>query len=130
MFISDVFIIILDNYISFQVFFLMVIKKNTWKIIQDNFQVSFLNLLSFFRRFYTRRNASGMSRRHCFFCSCTCVKVLFTDTFLKCRFRWKVKIISTFSLRTNAVFFLNQSFLCIHVNKVSHYNMGYSQSTI
>ena len=45
----------------------MVIKKNTWKIIQDNFQVSFLNLLSFFRRFYTRRNASGMSRRHCFF---------------------------------------------------------------
>ena len=39
------------------------------------------------RRFYTRRNVSGMSRRHRFFCSCTCVKVLFTDTFLKCRFR-------------------------------------------
>ena len=26
-------------------------------------------------------------------------------------------------------FFLNQSFLCIHVHKVSHYNMVYSQST-
>ena len=34
-----------------------------------------------------------MSRRNRFFCSCTCVKVLFTDTFLKCRFRWKVEII-------------------------------------
>ena len=34
-----------------------------------------------------------MSRWHLFFCSCTCVKVLFTDTFLKCRFRWKVEII-------------------------------------
>ena len=52
-----------------------------------------------------------------FFYSCTCVKVLFTDTFLKCRFRSKVEIISTFPLRTNVAFFLNQSFLCIHVNK-------------
>ena len=30
---------------------------------------------------------SGMSQRHRFFCSCKCVKVLFTGTFLKCRFR-------------------------------------------
>ena len=30
--------------------------------------------------------------------------------------------------QTNVVFFLNQSFLSIHVNKVSHYNMAYSQS--
>ena len=73
---------------------------------------------------------SGMSRQHSFFCSCTCVKVLFTDTFLKCRFRCKVEIISTFPLRANVTFFLNQSFLCIHVNKVSHYNMAYSQSTL
>ena len=68
-----------------------------------------------------------MSLRHAF--SCTCVEVLFTDTFLKCRFRWKVEIISTFSLQTNVSFFLNQSFLCIHVNEVSHYNMTYSQFT-
>ena len=61
-----------------------------------------------------------MSRWHRVFCSCTCVKVLLTDTFLKCRFRWKVEIISTFPLRTNVVFFLNQSFLSIHVNKLSH----------
>ena len=65
-----------------------------------------------------------------FFRSCTCVKVLFTNTFLKYRFRWKVEIISTFPPRTNVAFFLSQSFLCIHVNKVSHYNMTYSQSTI
>ena len=38
-----------------------------------------------------------------FFCSCTCVKVLFTNAFLKCRFRLKVEIISTFPLRTNVV---------------------------
>ena len=57
----------------------------------------------------TRRNVSGMSRRHRFF--------LFTDIFLKCRFHSKVEIISTFSLRTNVAFFLNQLFLCIHVNK-------------
>ena len=46
------------------------------------------------------------------FCSCTCVKVLITNAFLKCRFRLKVKIISTFPLRTNAspLLFLNQSF--------------------
>ena len=62
------------------------------------------------RWFYTRRNISGMSRRHRFFCSCTCVKVFFTKTFLKCRFRLKVEIISTFRLRTNVAFFLNQSF--------------------
>ena len=31
-----------------------------------------------------------------FFCSCTCVKVLFTDAFLKCWFRWKVETILTF----------------------------------
>ena len=78
----------------------------------------------FLRRFYTRRNVSGMSRRHRFFCSCTCVKVLFTETFLKCRFRWKVEIILTFTLRTNVAFFLSQLFLCIHVNKVSHYKYG------
>ena len=46
-----------------------------------------------------------------------------SDTFLICRFRWKVEIISTFPLRTNVAFFLNESFLCIYVNKVSHYNM-------
>ena len=34
-----------------------------------------------YRCFYTRRNVSGMSRWHRFFCSCTCIKVLFTDTF-------------------------------------------------
>ena len=45
-----------------------------------------------------------------FFCSCTCVKVLLTDIFLKCRFRWKVEIISTFPLWTNVAFFLNQAF--------------------
>ena len=44
------------------------------------------------------------------FCCCTCVKVLFTNAFLKCRFRLKVEIISTFPLRTNVAFFLNQSF--------------------
>ena len=38
-------------------------------------------------------------------------KGLFTNTFLKCRFRWKVEIISTFPLRTNVAFFLNQPFL-------------------
>ena len=46
-----------------------------------------LNKHCVLRRFYTRRNVSEMSRRHRFFCSFTCVKVLFTDTFLKCRFR-------------------------------------------
>ena len=71
------------------------------------------------RWFYTRRNVRGMSLRYrFFFCSCTCVKVLVADAFLKCRFRWKVEIISTFPLRTNVAFFLHQSFLCIHVNKV------------
>ena len=80
-------------------------------------------------------NWRGMSRWHRFFCSCACVKVLFTNTFLKCRFlkcrfRWKVEIISTFPLRTNVAFFLNQSFLSIHVNIVSHYNIAHSQSTI
>ena len=65
-----------------------------------------------------------------FFCSYTCVNVLFTNTFLKCRFRLKVEIISTFLLRTKVAFFLNQSFLSIHMNKVSDYNMAYSQSTI
>ena len=44
------------------------------------------------------------------------------STFLKCRFHWKVGIISTFPLRTNVAFCFNQSFLCDHVNKVSHYN--------
>ena len=42
----------------------------------------------------------------------------------------KIETISTFPLRTNVAFFLNQSFLSIHVNNVSHYNMAYSQSTI
>ena len=65
------------------------------------------------RRFYTRRNVSGMSRRHYFFCSSTCVKVLRSDTFLECRFRWKVKIISAFSLPKNVAFFLSQSSLSI-----------------
>ena len=69
------------------------------------------------RQFYTRRNVSGMSWQHCFFWSCTCVKVLLTETFLKYRFRWKVEISSTFTLRTNVAFFLNQSFFCIHVTK-------------
>ena len=68
------------------------------------------------RRFYTRRNVSGILRRHR---SCTCVKVLFTNTLPKCRFRWKVRIISTFPLRTEIAFFLIQLFLSIHVNKVS-----------
>ena len=63
------------------------------------------------RWFYTRRNVRGISLRYrFFFCSCTCVKVLVADAFLKCRFRWKVEIISTFPLRPNVVFFLNQSF--------------------
>ena len=31
------------------------------------------------RWFYTRRNVTGMSWRHCFFCSSTCVKVLCRD---------------------------------------------------
>ena len=58
-----------------------------------------------------RRSVSEMLRRHCFFfCSCTCVNVLFTKTFLKGQFRLKVEIISTFPLRTNVAFFLNQSF--------------------
>ena len=65
-----------------------------------------------------------------FFYSYTCVNVLFTNTSLKCRFRLKVDIISTFLLRAKVAFFLNQSFLSIHVNKVSDYNMAYSQSTI
>ena len=63
-----------------------------------------------------------------FFCFCTCLKDLFTDTFLNCQFHWKVEIISTFLLRTNATFFLNKLFLSIHLNKVSHYNMAYSLS--
>ena len=57
-----------------------------------------------------------------FFSSCTCAKVVFTSTFLKCRFRLKVEIISRFLLRTNVAFFLNQSHKqskSIHVNKVS-----------
>ena len=38
------------------------------------------------------RYASGRSRLHrFFFCSCTCLKVLFTDIMLKCRFRSKSK---------------------------------------
>ena len=80
----------------------------------------FINTWSL-RQFYIRRNVSGMSRRHHFFCSCTCVKILFTDTFLKCRFWWKVEIISTFPLQTNVAFFLSKSFLSIDLNKVSHY---------
>ena len=42
-----------------------------------------------------------MFQQHSFFCSCTCVKVLFTDTFLKCWFCWKVEMISAFPLRTS-----------------------------
>ena len=65
---------------------------------------------------------------------CTCVKVLLTDTFLKYQFHWKVEIISTmistFLLWKIVAFFLNQSFLCINVNQVSHYNIAYSRSTI
>ena len=87
-------------------------------------------LIVVLRWFYIIRNTSGISRRHRFFLSCTCVKVLFTNTFLKCRFRWKVEIISTFPLRTNVAFFLNQLLLSIHVNNVSHYNMVYSQSAM
>ena len=34
--------------------------------------------------------------------------LLFTDTFLKLRFRWKVEIISTFPIRTNVAFILNE----------------------
>ena len=62
-----------------------------------------------------------------FFCFCTCLKILFTNTFLKSWLRWKVEIVSIFPLRTNVAFFLNQSFLCIHIhaNKVSHYYMAY-----
>ena len=67
-----------------------------------------------------------MSRRHRFFCSFTCVKVYWH--FPECRFRWKVEIISTFSLRKIVAFFLNQSFLRTRVNKVSDYNMACSQS--
>ena len=61
-----------------------------------------------------KRNVAAASL---FFCSCTCVKVLFTNTFLKCRFPREVEIISIFPLRTNVAFFLNRLFLCIHVNK-------------
>ena len=93
--------------------------KNSPLVTAENNAALILTL----RRFYTRRNVSGMSRRHCFFCSSTCVKVLLTNAFLKCRFRLKVEIISTFPPRTNVAFFLNQSFLCIHVSKASHYNM-------
>ena len=99
--------------------------NNTLHEFQSNFYIN--NAL---RRFYTRRNVSGMWLRYRFFCSCTCVKVFFTNTLLKCRFRWKVGIISTLPLRANVTFFLIQSFFSIHVNKVSHYNMAYSQSTI
>ena len=73
---------------------------------------------------------NGMSQRHRFFLLLHMRKSFFTDTFLKYRFRWKVEIISTFPLRTNVAFFLNQSFLSTHVNKVSHCNMAYSQSVI
>ena len=65
------------------------------------------------RWFYSRRKVSDIA----FFCSCTCVKVLFTDTFVKCQFRWNIEIISIFPLRTNVAFFLNQLLLCIHVKK-------------
>ena len=82
--------------------------RSDWKLINQ----IWLNLL---RRFYTRRNVSRMSRRHRFFCSCKYLNVLFTDTFLKCQFRWKVEMISTFPLWTNVTFFLNQSFLCIRL---------------
>ena len=77
---------------------------------------------------YTRRDVKEMSWWHRFFCSCTYVKVSFTDTFLKCRFSWKVEIFPTFPLLTNVAFFLNKSFLSIHLNKTSHYNEAYSQS--
>ena len=80
-------------------------------------------IISKLRRCYIRRNISGMSRRH------HIRKFCFSDVFPKWRFHWKVEIISAFQLGTN-VFFWNQSFLCIHVSKGSHYNMAYVQSTI
>ena len=86
-----------------------LLQSSLWKhcIVKKNHTYFQSCLL---RWYYTRRNLSGMSRRHRFFCCCTCVKVLFTNAFLKCRFRLKVETISTFPLRTNAAFFLNQSF--------------------
>ena len=73
--------------------------------------------------FYTRRNEAECRGDIAFLCSCTCVKVLFTETFLKCPFCWKVQIISSFPLRTDVAFFLNQWLLSIHVNKVIHYSV-------
>ena len=87
-----------------------------------NFRHLTLDYSLLLRRFYTRRNVSGMSRRHRFFLFLHMRKSFVYSTFLKCRFRWKVGIISTFPLRTHVAFCFNQSFLCDHVNKVSHYN--------
>ena len=82
------------------------------------------------RWFYSRQDVREYCGDIAFFCSCTCIKVLFTDTFLICWFHWKLEVISTFLLWTKITVFLSKSFLSIHVNKVSHYSMAYSQSTI
>ena len=63
-------------------------KKNNRKqfpsVKVGNDVLIYINIKRVLRRFHTRRNVSGLSRRHRFFSFCTCVKVLFTDTFLKC----------------------------------------------
>ena len=68
---------------------------------------------------YPRRNVSGMARRHRFF-----LLVHMRKSFVYCHFYFN------FSAPNKCSFFLNQSFLGIHVNKVSHYNMAHSQFTI
>ena len=96
-------------------------QQNEWWKEKITVCTKYFFLHNALRRFYTRRNISGMSQWHRFFFFffgfCTCVAVLSTDTFLKFRFWWKVQIISTFLLRTNVAFYLSKSFLSIHLNK-------------
>ena len=96
-------------------------QQNEWWKEKITVCTKYFFLHNALRRFYTRRNVSGMSQWHRFFFFffgfCTCVAVLSTDTFLKFRFWWKVQIISTFLLRTNVAFYLSKSFLSIHLNK-------------
>ena len=81
------------------------------------------------RRFYTTWDVSGMSRRQVFLLL-HMRKSFFYWHFPEMLIPLKSRIISTFLLRTYVPSYLNQSLLCIHVNKASHYKMAYSQSTV
>ena len=82
------------------------------------------------RRFYTRRNVSRMLRRHRFFLLSHMRKSFAYWHFPEMSIPLKSRNRFNFSAPNKCRFFLSLSFLCIHVNKVNHYNMAYSQSTI